>query len=1279
MAIQSSLKANTKGLSTTKMSRTKELIEKYKAKKPNTKNPKLEARSYMAKGGEIAFKNSNLYLNGFGVDSNGNAVIKVSFPNQRAFSIQTNGVLKETHNKSTKKIKDLSDADLKIIEKEVVDYVKDFGSKEQKSKLNSYKAGGYMAKGGNVVGKAGSTYKLEMWDSFDDMQYEKKKPSKIIYSENEKELIDLSEKHQEEKDGSTKLYMKRKGKYMNIATYLKDGGKISDKTKIEVGDEVISLIKNRKEKTGYPVYVITQGYAPMTLDVFKTKELANKTAKKLANYQGYKMEDGGETEFDDEQMVTRGFYEDEPYEYAKGGKTEEFTSIFEDNLITEKEINLIKNRINNNKDDQKTKDVVNYIWDNNPQLTSEQNEKGLKFLINLWKSPTGKERSSNPFGYREQEALETFKYFELAGFHDIARYGQRSFYVPLYNVIGNDTSFQYYYDGKMNIVGEKGMLLAKGSALKNSSELEYDSILSVLKEKIEDAVNEVPNYYENSYNFTGEEVEHNSRDGFIAYTDGGYEAQWFENISSLQGSGYGLPTAGLDAEMQRQVDYNYEYAKDRFKDDYPEIVEELGEENIDYNSLQDAGYDGEAEQLSEWEMNYDGDDTILMQIGSFYYTPENYRGKDSKNTMFVFGNVNLESPYHRSGNLEDGIDSTFTFDSIEELKEKMDESLKKIIDWFNGNYYKEGKKDLKVTRMAKGGKTQGYDDREDERLAMKYGKIKSKYLNSTKARRDDARFEERTMIDGKEFRVITKDRFNKDGINEPYLTYEPIEKKADGGMMAEGGRAKAEQNVLNKRIGEYYLDTFETDDLGFKINSKATFGGLLRVLDNGGNVYEYIGVGDSIIRERVFGKLAKLMNVDYDVIYDKWLFGNKMANGGMMADGGETPFRERINLGKIDYNGKGRKANAVDIEINVKEKQGAKDWETLKEVDGLELSMMGTIWNTRHSDSISGGQNLDELKKYYRGDKDVQKVVSIWEKYHLNDMKAGTKAQTEAIEKWKSQGNRYDYNSAVEHLKEIGLYDDNGYKYGHGWLYQPIPKSVIFELKEAIENIKAKKYKFGGYMADGGEVEPYSKTGKGEFISTEERLNMCSNKLFNKNYNDCNKEQKDKAFDLYLKKYAISYSSKRKMVYGGYMEEGGKIKNQYNGKEPMEVWSQWSINQRLHFLVDHKNHAYKYGNFYSSLVEKDELAMKDYKELPKDLRLAISDHVEGGQYARGGEVNEDNMEMVISQIKAIKHHAEEVSDIINRSTPIEAWVVAKIERAETDLSDVTHYLDGIKN
>ena len=42
-------------------------------------------------------------------------------------------------------------------------------------------------------------------------------------------------------------------------------------------------------------------------------------------------------------------------------------------------------------------------------------------------------------------------------------------------------------------------------------------------------------------------------------------------------------------------------------------------------------------------------------------------------------------------------------------------------------------------------KKQGYDDREDEREGAKHGKIGSKDLNTTKARRDDAGFEKRKM------------------------------------------------------------------------------------------------------------------------------------------------------------------------------------------------------------------------------------------------------------------------------------------------------------------------------------------------------------------------------------------------------------------------------------------------------------------------------------------------------------------------------------------------------
>ena len=73
------------------------------------------------------------------------------------------------------------------------------------------------------------------------------------------------------------------------------------------------------------------------------------------------------------------------------------------------------------------------------------------------------------------------------------------------------------------------------------------------------------------------------------------------------------------------------------------------------------------------------------------------------------------------------------------------------------------------------------------------------------------------------------------------------------------------------KIREFYLEAFPTDELGIEINPKATFDGLFRVLDNYGDVYEYIGVGDSIVRERCFEKLSEIMGVTYDEVYSQWL------------------------------------------------------------------------------------------------------------------------------------------------------------------------------------------------------------------------------------------------------------------------------------------------------------------------------------------------------------------------------------------------------------------------
>jgi len=73
-------------------------------------------------------------------------------------------------------------------------------------------------------------------------------------------------------------------------------------------------------------------------------------------------------------------------------------------------------------------------------------------------------------------------------------------------------------------------------------------------------------------------------------------------------------------------------------------------------------------------------------------------------------------------------------------------------------------------------------------------------------------------------------------------------------------------------IKEFYLNTYPTDELGVELIETTTFVGLLDVLHNNTkDVYDYIGVGDSIVRERVFERLAEILEMPYDYVYNLWL------------------------------------------------------------------------------------------------------------------------------------------------------------------------------------------------------------------------------------------------------------------------------------------------------------------------------------------------------------------------------------------------------------------------
>jgi hypothetical protein len=87
-------------------------------------------------------------------------------------------------------------------------------------------------------------------------------------------------------------------------------------------------------------------------------------------------------------------------------------------------------------------------------------------------------------------------------------------------------------------------------------------------------------------------------------------------------------------------------------------------------------------------------------------------------------------------------------------------------------------------------------------------------------------------------------------------------------------------------------------------------------------------------------------------------------------------------------------------------------------------------------------------------------------------------------------------------------------------------------------------------------------------------------------------------------------------------------------------------------------------------IQKEIIALN--KRLPKAAKY-------GMYMAEGGSIADSNIEMLESNVHAIKHHADEIENLLSKNIQIEAWVNAKAERASTDLSDITHYLDGLQS
>lgn len=78
---------------------------------------------------------------------------------------------------------------------------------------------------------------------------------------------------------------------------------------------------------------------------------------------------------------------------------------------------------------------------------------------------------------------------------------------------------------------------------------------------------------------------------------------------------------------------------------------------------------------------------------------------------------------------------------------------------------------------------------------------------------------------------------------------------------------------LKNNVKDYYAKNYTDDELGNNIKDNVTFLQLYRALKDNTDIYNLLGTADSTVRERVFKELAKILNTNYDYVYNIWQNG----------------------------------------------------------------------------------------------------------------------------------------------------------------------------------------------------------------------------------------------------------------------------------------------------------------------------------------------------------------------------------------------------------------------
>jgi len=158
------------------------------------------------------------------------------------------------------------------------------------------------------------------------------------------------------------------------------------------------------------------------------------------------------------------------------------------------------------------------------------------------------------------------------------------------------------------------------------------------------------------------EIEHEARDGFFPYTNGGIDITIPVNLEQIESAGKYPVNDKVTQELRRVIGNDYDIALELFCDQNKQAlskhysVEQLEQHDnkvINYTDLCDKGLDTLADLLSGYETDAVSEGgTFFIQCRAIYYSADNSHNETGEDEIYFMSGVNLDFEYGREKGLE---------------------------------------------------------------------------------------------------------------------------------------------------------------------------------------------------------------------------------------------------------------------------------------------------------------------------------------------------------------------------------------------------------------------------------------------------------------------------------------------------------------------------------------------------------------------------------------------------------------------------------------------------